>query len=678
MDSLLSPGIALLNRLRFPLKFGLVSLVFAIPMVIMAYLLLSNVAEEVDFLEHEHKGVEYIISLRQLVEHVPQHRGMANAYLNGGTSFKEKILAKRTVIDEKFDAVLARDKELNTYLKTGNKVAELQRQWSALKSNSMSMSAAESFAAHTAFIGEIIVLIQHVADTSSLILDSGLDTYYLMDLMVMRLPAMAEAMGQARGLASGAAAKGELVGASAINLSVLMDRFMQIDAAIKYDLEVVFGENPALKTKLESAERAVFSSSEKLKDMLEHEVLGAAAKGGITVASGDVFAAGSKAIGDIFDLYDRVMPAMDEILLERIAEDKALEATMFGIMAAVLLLASYLFVAFYRAVMTSLQDIDKATTALAAGDLTIRMEHRSHDEMSRIVDSFNNMISGFSNLVGQVLNSTAQVAAAAEELSAVTEETNQGISRQQSETEQVATAINEMSATVQEVAKNASSTADATTHASEESSNGQTVVSETVSAINSLAGEVESATGVIQQLEKNSEEIGSVLDVIRGIAEQTNLLALNAAIEAARAGEQGRGFAVVADEVRTLASRTQASTQEIQGMIERLQTGSQEAVKVMVSGGEKAGQTVELAAKAGESLDAIASAVQTISDMSTQIAGAAEEQASVADEINKNIITISEISDQTSAGSQQTASSSGELAKLAQELQMVVTKFKVA
>ena len=489
---------------------------------------------------------------------------------------------------------------------------------------------------------------------------------------------MAEAMGQARGLASGAAAKGELVGASAINLSVLMDRFMQIDAAIKYDLEVVFGENPTLKSKLESAERAVFSSSEKLKDMLEHEVLGAAAKGGITVASGDVFAAGSKAIGDIFDLYDRVMPAMDEILLERIAEDKALEATMFGIMAAVLLLASYLFVAFYRAVMTSLQDIDKATTALAAGDLTIRMEHRSHDEMSRIVDSFNNMISGFSNLVGQVLNSTAQVAAAAEELSAVTEETNQGISRQQSETEQVATAINEMSATVQEVAKNASSTADATTHASEESSNGQTVVSETVSAINSLAGEVESATGVIQQLEKNSEEIGSVLDVIRGIAEQTNLLALNAAIEAARAGEQGRGFAVVADEVRTLASRTQASTQEIQGMIERLQTGSQEAVKVMVSGGEKAGQTVELAAKAGESLDAIASAVQTISDMSTQIAGAAEEQASVADEINKNIITISEISDQTSAGSQQTASSSGELAKLAQELQMVVTKFKVA
>ncbi|NIA02649.1 MAG: methyl-accepting chemotaxis protein, partial [Planctomycetia bacterium] len=253
----------------------------------------------------------------------------------------------------------------------------------------------------------------------------------------------------------------------------------------------------------------------------------------------------------------------------------------------------------------------------------------------------------------------------------------ENVDKQQAETGQVATAMNEMTTTVQEVACNATQTAEAANKANTETDSGRQIVTKTIESITELASEVETAAITIQQLESDSENIDSVVDVIRGISEQTNLLALNAAIEAARAGEQGRGFAVVADEVRTLASRTQESTLEIQSMIESLQTGAARAVEVMEQGRNKAQGSVENAARAGESLNVITSTVATISDMNTQIASAAEEQTAVAEEINRNIANISLLGDQTSEGARQTAASSEEMAQLAVQLQGLVGQFKV-
>jgi methyl-accepting chemotaxis protein len=203
------------------------------------------------------------------------------------------------------------------------------------------------------------------------------------------------------------------------------------------------------------------------------------------------------------------------------------------------------------------------------------------------------------------------------------------------------------------------------------------VVRNSVNGIRSLAENVEEAAGVIHRLEQDSEQIGTILDVIRGIADQTNLLALNAAIEAARAGEQGRGFAVVADEVRTLAQRTQQSTQEIQAMIEQLQEGSRNAVQVMELGRQRTEESVDLSSRAGTSLDAITSAVSRITDMNLQIASAAQEQSTVAEEMARNINQISEVSDETSHGAQQTEDASQQLSQLASELQTLVQQFKV-
>jgi methyl-accepting chemotaxis protein len=315
--------------------------------------------------------------------------------------------------------------------------------------------------------------------------------------------------------------------------------------------------------------------------------------------------------------------------------------------------------------------------AMSQGDLTHKVSISGKDEFAWMCWEYSEARKGFMNLVKEMLGSSVQLAAAAEELSAITEQANKGVMRQQGEIEQVATAMNEMSATVSEVSKNAANAASAATDADDRAKDGSAVVNTTVETINNLASEVERTSEVIENLKGDSLSIGAVLDVIRDIAEQTNLLALNAAIEAARAGEQGRGFAVVADEVRTLASRTQQSTREINDMIEKLQNGANQAVSVMEMGRTKAVESVEQAAKAGEALQAITGVVDNIKSMNMQIASAAEEQSSTAEEINRNIVNISEVAQETAAGSQQTASASDELARLASDLQGHVVKFKI-
>lgn len=314
---------------------------------------------------------------------------------------------------------------------------------------------------------------------------------------------------------------------------------------------------------------------------------------------------------------------------------------------------------------------------VADGDLTRSINVERQDELGSLGDSVNNLVAKLRQILGSIASSSEQLAASAEQTENIAREGHQSINSQREQTELVATAMAEMTATVNEVANSANSTLQEVQGANAETQTGQEIVRQNIATINSLASEIESASGVIYKLNEYSDNIGSVLDVIRGIADQTNLLALNAAIEAARAGEQGRGFAVVADEVRTLASKTQESTSEIQGMIERLQNGTKDAVTVMEKSQDEARISVDQTAKAGKALESITRAVGVINDMSTHIASSAEEQSAVTNEMHENITTISSLADQTAQGSNESLDASQQLAKLAAELKQMVSQFKI-
>ncbi|NVK23528.1 MAG: methyl-accepting chemotaxis protein [Gammaproteobacteria bacterium] len=311
------------------------------------------------------------------------------------------------------------------------------------------------------------------------------------------------------------------------------------------------------------------------------------------------------------------------------------------------------------------------------GDLTQRLPVDGEDELATMSQGFNAFAEKVQRSLIEVNNATDVLSTSAEEMSYITQETRDGVRKQQSETELVATAMNEMTATVQEVAQNATEASNFAQSADEQALDGQNVVNAAVDTIVELANEIQRAVDIVNKVEKDSESIGSVLDVIRGIAEQTNLLALNAAIEAARAGEQGRGFAVVADEVRSLASRTQDSTKEIEHMIEQLQSGTREAGTSMQNSSDSSKRSVEHARAAGNALEQITIAVKNISDMNMQIATAAEEQSSVAEEININVVNINDIGNKSSEGAEQTHTASAELSELASRLQKLLSQFKV-
>ena len=324
-----------------------------------------------------------------------------------------------------------------------------------------------------------------------------------------------------------------------------------------------------------------------------------------------------------------------------------------------------------------LQRIAVVTRAISDGDITQHCVIRSQDVIGEIIDSFNQMTENLRGIIGRLRSESDALQEASASMVSATDTASALTAEQQQQVGQVATAMNELSASAGEVARHAAETASATQEADEHGNRVKVVVVEAMGAVDVLADMVTGAAEVIGRLEQESDNIGKVLAVINDIAEQTNLLALNAAIEAARAGEQGRGFAVVADEVRTLATRTQ-STEEISAMIERLQNGSREAVSAMESGREQATNGVELTEQAAEALAVIAGAVTTINEMSEQIAQASREQTTVVDDVNQSVNAISGLCDQTTESMGRIDGTARELARLADEMQGIIARFRTA
>ncbi|VXC77918.1 Chemotaxis protein [Pseudomonas sp. 8Z] len=379
-------------------------------------------------------------------------------------------------------------------------------------------------------------------------------------------------------------------------------------------------------------------------------------------------------LAELGDIYSKGIAQEGQISADEYASSQLIVILVIALAALVTVLLAWLLT---RSIVAPLTSAVEAAQHVAEGDLTQRIEVAGRDEVSQLQTSLAQMQQRLRDTLAEISGSSTQLAAAAEELHAVTEEAGRGIQRQNDEIEQAATAVNEMSAAVDEVARNAVSTSEASKSSNQSAQAGQARVSATIAAISDLSGEVESTSSLVQRVAEQSQEIGKVLDVIRAIAEQTNLLALNAAIEAARAGESGRGFAVVADEVRALAHRTQNSTQEIEQMVSSMRSGASQALDSMQSSSERARATRELAQSAGSALNEITEGISEMYERNLVIASAAEEQAQVAREVDRNLVNIRDLSVQSATGAQQTSASSHELSRLATNLNQLVGRFRV-
>ncbi|WP_295464814.1 methyl-accepting chemotaxis protein [uncultured Pseudomonas sp.] len=385
------------------------------------------------------------------------------------------------------------------------------------------------------------------------------------------------------------------------------------------------------------------------------------------------------------DAVNAVLKQLTDLVNQQTAAANALAAADYSHamqwLVALLVATALLTLVFAWLLIRSItQPIARAVQVaevIATGDLTAEIHSEGRDEAARLLQAMKTMQGQLRQTLQGILGSATQLASAAEELNAVTEESTRGLQRQNAEIEQAATAVNQMSSAVDEVARNAVSTSQASQESAGVAREGRDLVQETVGAIDTMSGDVQHGATLVGDLALQVNDIGKVLDVIRSVAEQTNLLALNAAIEAARAGEAGRGFAVVADEVRALAHRTQESTREIETSIGTIQQGTDQAVAAMRSSTERAQSTLDVARGAGNALERIHGAIGAINERNLVIASAAEEQAQVAREVDRNLVNIRELSIQTAAGAEQSSAASAELSRLAIDLNGMVARFRL-
>ena len=673
--NIFAPAVYLSNRIRFPAKFTILMFIALVPLILLGSRLLQGVYNSVEVIEHEKVGQKYTLDITPILRLSMMQRALTYRLLNGDATAAADAARNAEKLDEAYATLSAADAKSGGVLETANRVQELRAQSRQLAAQSLAGGEPlEMFTAWNDQLGRVINFIYYVSATSGMVLDEEYGSLFLIDLSTLRMPRQINLVGQLRGLASGFASGRPIDDATRSFARALLKQEAQTRQELEQSLKLLRREEPELTDTIEAPIRAAITGMESFRQALD-DAMDPVRRASVNL--GGLGDNGNAVVAKFYAAQEQLQESLRNRLQTRYEAKTQERNFIIGLFIVVGLLLLYAFGGIYQAMRRAIDELQAVTAQIAQGDLTSRVEVRSRDEIGDVGNSLNAMVAAFSTSLSHVERSSHSVSDAAQRLGESMSQARQSMQSQQAETDQVATAIHEMTASVADVAQNTEGAATAAQQASEASTTGLAIMRQTHETITALASEVELSAEKVQALAVHSDEIGGVIEVIRTIADQTNLLALNAAIEAARAGEQGRGFAVVADEVRTLASRTQKSTEEIRRIIQQLQHATQQAVAQMTTGQERARECIGAAAQASGSIGQINEAVDGIVGMNTQIASAAVQQHSVSEDINRNVLEIRNSSAVLMQGVDDNARTADELTHLASELRAVVGRFRV-
>lgn len=702
MRRFFAPALFVMNRLTYSRKLILIGLLFTIPMVVMMYMLIAEMNKEIDFAEKEQIGVKYVKSVKGFLADVQKHRGMANTFLMGDESFKERMIAQQSQIEKQIERIDQLDQQYGSTLKTTNRWNSLKKQWKYLKDNVFYLTAETSFAVHTEIAQNTLSLVTHIANTSNLILDPELDSYYVMDSITDKLPLLAEHLGKARAIGAGAAARKTLLDSEKESLTELS---IQIKAAFKDandGIAVAISKNASIETMVKRDLKNFNDNVNRFLEILNTRLISSK---NINVDPSYYFSEATKTIDAAFRLYDTEARVLDKLLQQRVDDysgKKQLSLAIVFIVAVVLL---YLFIALYLSVINAVSSLEHSAMLLENGDLTIRVHLSTKDELKRIGNSFNKMAESFRNMVAANIQLAQQIAASSTELAEVADQSarvmeqiatmNQevasGADHQKRNAAESVSEMEEMIENIKGISESSKEMFNLASKMLQQAERGNETMQIGVHHIHKLSRSANDVYFAIEQLKERSQEIGKIATMITTLSSQTNILALNAAIEAARAGEHGKGFAVVAEEVKHLAEQSREAATQIYDMIEEVQSSVSNAATVMNTSMQELETGTRTIQEAGEAFKTILYASRNVTDLIQKVSEASVQLSAGTEEVTASIERMAQIANTSASIAQHVAAASEEqlgsteelstsihsLSEMAQQLQALAARFKV-